>query len=318
MDQMSELSYLELHGDRIAYRDAGDGPALLLIHGMAGSSATWQAIIPQLSKKFRVIAPDLLGHGMSAKPRGDYSLGAFAVFLRDLLDELGVDRATVIGQSLGGGIAMQFAHQHRDYCERLALIGSGGLGPDLSPLLRMLSAPGAEFLLRVAAPQPVVNLGNKLGAWLTSSGIQSPRAGQMWHAYSSLSDAETRWAFLRTLRSVVDYRGQAVSALNKLHLAEGLPTVLIWGDDDRIIPVAHAYAAHDALTGSRLEVLEGVGHFPHAEAPTAVADILETFIASTTPQGHPDSPVPAGYVPSGYNADLVRQTRPVVAKSPAT
>jgi len=281
---MSELTYLELHGERVAYRDTGHGHALLLIHGMAGSSATWGAIIPQLSQKFRVIAPDLLGHGMSAKPRGDYSLGAFAVFLRDLLDELGVQRATVIGQSLGGGIAMQFAHQHRDYCERLALIGSGGLGPDLSPLLRVLSAPGAELVLPVVAPQPVLNLGNKLGEWLTSAGVQSPRAGQMWYAYSSLSDAQTRRAFLRTLRSVVDYRGQAVSALNKLHVAAGLPTVLIWGDHDRIIPVAHAYAAHDALEGSRLEVLEGIGHFPHVEAPSAVAEILEDFIASTTPQ----------------------------------
>jgi pimeloyl-ACP methyl ester carboxylesterase len=289
---MSELTYLELHGDRIAYRDAGGGHALLLIHGMAGSSATWRAIIPQLSKKYRVIAPDLLGHGMSAKPRGDYSLGAFAVFLRDLLDELGVDRATVVGQSLGGGIAMQFTHQHRDYCERLALIGSGGLGPDLSPVLRMLSAPGAELLLPIVAPQPVLNLGNKLASWLTSAGIQAPRAGQMWQAYSSLSDARTRQAFLRTLRSVVDYRGQAVSALNKLHVAVGLPTVLIWGDDDRIIPVAHAYAAHDALEGSRLEVLHGVGHFPHVEAPAAVADILEDFIASTPLQAHTGNAVP--------------------------
>jgi pimeloyl-ACP methyl ester carboxylesterase len=288
---MSELSYLELHGDRIAYRDAGDGHALLLIHGMAGSSATWRAIIPRLSKKYRVIAPDLLGHGMSAKPRGDYSLGAFAVFLRDLLDELEVERVTVIGQSLGGGIAMQFTHQHRDYCERLALIGSGGLGPDLSPVLRMLSAPGAELVLPIVAPQPVLNLGNKLASWLSSAGVQAPRAGEMWQAYSSLSDARTRQAFLRTLRSVVDYRGQAVSALNKLHVAAGLPTVLIWGDDDRIIPVAHAYAAHDAVVGSRLEVLEGIGHFPHVEAPGAVADILEDFIASTPPQAHTGNPV---------------------------
>ncbi len=280
---MSELKYLELHGDRIAYREAGTGPPLLLIHGMAGSSATWRAIIPQLSTKYRVIAPDLLGHGMSAKPRGDYSLGAFAVFLRDLLDELGVARATVVGQSLGGGIAMQFVYQHREYCERLALIGSGGLGPDLSPMLRVLSAPGAELVLPVVAPQSVLNLGNKVGSWLTSAGIQAPRAGQMWQAYSSLSDPAARQAFLRTLRSVVDHRGQAVSALNKLHLTEGLPVVLIWGDNDRIIPVAHAYAAHDALVGSRLEVLEGIGHFPHVEAPTAVADILENFIATTTP-----------------------------------
>jgi pimeloyl-ACP methyl ester carboxylesterase len=289
---MSELSYLELHGDRIAYRDAGAGHALLLIHGMAGSSATWREIIPQLSKKYRVIAPDLLGHGMSAKPRGDYSLGAFAVFLRDLLDELGVDRATVIGQSLGGGIAMQFTHQHRDYCERLALIGSGGLGPDLSPMLRFLSAPGAELLLPIAAPQPVLRLGNKLGSWLNSAGIQSPRAGEMWQAYSSLSDARTRQAFLRTLRSVVDYRGQAVSALNKLHVAAGLPTLLIWGDNDKIIPVAHAYAAHDAVAGSQLEVLEGIGHFPHVEAPGAVAEILENFIAATAPQARTEGAVP--------------------------
>jgi pimeloyl-ACP methyl ester carboxylesterase len=296
---MSDLTYVDLHGDRIAYRDSGHGPALLLIHGMAGSSATWRAIIPQLSKKYRVIAPDLLGHGMSAKPRGDYSLGAFAVFLRDLLDELGLHRATVIGQSLGGGIAMQFAYQHRDYCERLALIGSGGLGPDLSPMLRILSAPGAEFVLPIVAPQPVLNLGNKLGSWLTSAGIQSPRAGQMWQAYSSLSDSEARQAFLRTLRSVVDYRGQAVSALNKLHLTAGLPIVLIWGDRDRIIPVSHAYAAHDVLTGSRLEVLEGVGHFPHVEAPMAVADILENFITSTTPQINPDA----------YSGDLVGQSK---------
>jgi len=281
---MSELTYLELHGDRIAYRDTGQGPALLLIHGMAGSSATWDAVIPQLAKKYRVIAPDLLGHGESAKPRGDYSLGAFAAWLRDLLNELGVERATVIGQSLGGGIAMQFAYQHRDYCERLVLIGSGGLGPDLSPMLRFLSAPGAEFVLPVVTPQPVLNLGNKLGSWLTSAGIQSPRASQMWQAYCSLSDAPTRQAFLRTLRSVVDHRGQAVSALNKLHLTADLPTLLIWGDHDRIIPVAHAYAAHDALAGSRLEVLEGVGHFPHVEAPTTVADILEDFIASTASQ----------------------------------
>src|SRR5271155_6030589 len=278
---MSELKYLELHGDCIAYRDAGEGHALLLIHGMAGSSATWRAIIPQLSKKYRVIAPDLLGHGESAKPRGDYSLGAFAVFLRDLLDELGVHRATVIGQSLGGGIAMQFAYQHRDYCERLVLIGSGGLGPDLSPLLRVLSAPGAEFVLPVVAPQPVLNLGNKLGSWLTSAGIQSPRAGEMWSAYCSLADRPTRQAFLRTLRSVVDYRGQAVSALGKIHVSHGLPTLLIWGELDRIIPVAHGYAAHDAVPDSRLEVLAGVGHFPHVESPAAGVDILDDFIATT-------------------------------------
>jgi pimeloyl-ACP methyl ester carboxylesterase len=278
---VTEMSYLDLHGERIAYRDAGAGEALLLIHGMAGSSATWRAVIPELAKRYRVIAPDLLGHGESAKPRGDYSLGAFAAWLRDLLDELGIRRATVIGQSLGGGVAMQFTYQHRDYCQRLVLISSGGLGPDLNWILRILSAPGAELVLPVVAPQPVLNLGNKLGSWLASAGIQSPRAGEMWSAYCSLADRPTRQAFLRTLRSVVDYRGQAVSALGKIHVSHGLPTLLIWGEEDRIIPVAHGYAAHDAVPGSRLEVLPGVGHFPHVEAPTAVVDILDDFITTT-------------------------------------
>jgi pimeloyl-ACP methyl ester carboxylesterase len=280
---VSEMKYLDLYGDRVAYREAGVGEALLLIHGMAGSSATWRAVLPQLSTKYRVVAPDLLGHGESAKPRGDYSLGAFAVWLRDLLDELGITRATVVGQSLGGGVAMQFTYQHRDYCERLVLISSGGLGPDLSWMLRILSAPGVELVLPVVAPRPVLDVGKKLGSWVTPVGIHSPRAGELWNAYYSLSDGQTRQAFLRTLRSVVDYRGQAVSAVNRLHLGSGLPTLLIWGDRDRIIPVAHGYAAHGALPGSRLEVLAGVGHFPQVESPTAVVNILDDFIATAAP-----------------------------------
>jgi pimeloyl-ACP methyl ester carboxylesterase len=281
---VGEMKFLELHGDRVAYRQARAGQALLLIHGMAGSSATWRAVLPQLSKKYRVVAPDLFGHGESAKPRGDYSLGAFAVSLRDLLDELGVTRATVVGHSLGGGVAMQFTYQHRDYCERLVLISSGGLGPDLSLTLRMLSAPGVELVLPVVASRPVLNVANKLGSWLTSAGVHSPSdSAEIWSAYSSLSDGQTRQAFLRTLRSVVDYRGQAVSAINRLHLSSGLPTLLIWGDQDRIIPVAHGYATHDALPDSRLEVLSGVGHFPHVESPTAVVEILDDFIATAAP-----------------------------------
>jgi pimeloyl-ACP methyl ester carboxylesterase len=279
---MSDVKFVELHGDRVAYRDAGDGPdALLLIHGMAGSSDTWRSVIPQLSKKYRVIAPDLLGHGQSAKPRSDYSLGAFAVGLRDLLDELGVSQATVIGQSLGGGVAMQFAYQHPDYCQRLVLISSGGLGPDVGWTLRLLSAPGAELLLPVIAPPPVVSAGNKVRAWLSQSGIQSPRGAEMWSAYSSLSDSQTRQAFLRTLRSVVDYRGQAVSALNRLHLTADLPTMVMWGDQDRIIPIEHGYALQEARPGCRLEVLEGVGHFPHVERPHEVAELIDDFIETT-------------------------------------
>lgn len=277
---MNDLKFLELHGDRIAYRDEGDGEVLLLIHGMAGSSGTWRSVIPALSKRFRVIAPDLLGHGESAKPRTDYSLGAFAVWLRDFLDQVGVSQATVVGHSLGGGVAMQFVYQHPDYAKRLILISSGGLGPDVGWVLRLLAAPGAELVLPIIAPTPVLSAGDKVRSWLRSAGIQSPRGAELWSAYSSLSDGQTRQSFLRTLRSVVDYRGQAVSALNRLSLREDLPVMAIWGERDGIIPVDHAYAAHQARTDARLEILPDVGHFAQVEAPNQVVELIEDFIAT--------------------------------------
>lgn len=290
---MNEVKFLHLHGDRIAYRDEGEGEVLLLIHGMAGSSETWRSVIPPLSKKFRVIAPDLLGHGESAKPRTDYSLGAFAVWLRDFLDELGVSHATVVGHSLGGGVAMQFVYQHPDYAQRLILISSGGLGPDVGWVLRLLSAPGAEFVLPIIAPPPVLSVGNTLRSWMKAAGIRSPRGAELWSAYSSLSDGETRQSFLKTLRSVVDYRGQAVSALNRLRLREDLPVMAIWGECDGIIPVDHAYAAHEARTDARLEVLPDVGHFAQVEAPERVVELIEDFIAAGE-RRDTQSPQPSG------------------------
>jgi pimeloyl-ACP methyl ester carboxylesterase len=277
---VSETKWIGIHGERIAVRDEGRGEALLLIHGMAGSSVTWRDIVPRLSKKYRVIAPDLLGHGQSSKPRTDYSLGAFAVGLRDLLDELGVESATVVGHSLGGGIAMQFLYQHPDYCRRLVLISSGGLGPEVGIILRLLAAPGAELIMPVIAPSPVLRAGNAVRSWLSSMGLRSPRGAEIWNAYCSFSDRQTRDAFLRTLRSVVDYRGQSVSALNRINLRVGLPILAIWGEQDAIIPVEHAYSALKARPDCRLEVLPNVGHFAQVEAPDDVADLIDDFMSA--------------------------------------
>lgn len=276
---MPDAKFLDLHGDRIAFLDEGQGEVVLLLHGMAGSSATWRSVIGPLSRKYRVIAPDLIGHGQSAKPRSDYSLGAFAVFLRDLLDELGVTSATIVGHSLGGGVAMQFTYQHPDYCQRLILISSGGLGQEVGWALRLLSAPGAELILPIIAPSPVLAGGEKVRSWLARFGIQTPRGDEIWSGYSSFADRETRHSFLRTLRSVVDYRGQSVSALNRLGVKADTPTMAIWGDQDAIIPVEHAFAAHEARPGTRLEVLTGVGHFPQVERPTEVVDLIDDFIS---------------------------------------
>jgi pimeloyl-ACP methyl ester carboxylesterase len=163
----------------------------------------------------------------------------------------------------------------------LVLISSGGLGPDVGLVLRLLSAPGAELVLPIIAPKPVLNVGNKLRSWLRSAGIHSPRGAELWSAYSSLSDRDTRESFLRTLRSVVDYRGQAVSALNRLGLRTDLPVMAIWGERDKIIPVQHAHAAHKARTDARLELLPHVGHFAHVEAPNKVVELIEDFSATS-------------------------------------
>lgn len=275
-------STVDLHGTEIVYRHGGDGPeTILLVHGMAGSSRVWRQVMPDLARDFRVIAPDLPGHGFSSKGRGDYSLGAFAAVLRDLLLELEIDRVTVVGHSLGGGVALQLAYQHPEVCGRVALISSGGLGPEVGWPLRLLSSPGAELVLPVLAPPFVRPLGDKVRGWLAGKGIRADHLDELWLAYASLSDGPTRQAFLRTLRSVVDTRGQAVSASSRLHLADQIPSLLIWGDADPIIPAAHGEAAHAAMPGSRLSVLPGVGHFPQTEEPERVVEILTEFLRET-------------------------------------
>jgi pimeloyl-ACP methyl ester carboxylesterase len=287
IDPMTELKYLELHGERVAYLDEGSGEAIVLLHGIAGSSQTWRSVIRPLSRNYRVVAPDLLGHGNSTKPRTDYSLGALSVLVRDLLDELGITKATIVGHSLGGGIAMQFIYQHPDYGQRLVLIASGGLGPDVGLPLRLASLPGAELVLPLIAPRQVAHAGERFLAWLRKAGVESPRSEELWRHYGSLSDGPTRRAFLRTLRSVVDHRGQAVSALSRLTSRTDFPVLAIWGDRDAIIPVKHAYAAQEIRPDVRLEVLGDVGHFPQAERPAAVAELIAEFIAADSQTASP-------------------------------
>ena len=284
---MTELRHATIHGHQMAYRLAGEdhvgAETLVLIHGMAGSSRTWRDVMGPLSRTHRVLAPDLLGHGQSEKPSGDYSLGALASGVRDLMAHLGIERATLVGQSLGGGVVMQFAYQFPERCERIVLVSSGGLGREVSWMLRLLSVPGADLVLPVVAPAFVATQGNSVSRWLRDRGIKAPRVAEMWQAYASLAEPENRSAFLRTLRAVVDPGGQAVEASDRLYLIDGMASLIIWGDDDHIIPVEHAQAAHAAMPGSRLEVFDGVGHFPQVEAPERFVEVLEDFLATTSP-----------------------------------
>jgi pimeloyl-ACP methyl ester carboxylesterase len=278
-----ELRHVKIHGHDLGYRMAGEGPAILLVHGIAGSSAAWRAVMPTLARRYTVIAPDLLGHGQSAKPTGDYSLGAYANVLRDLLGVVGVPRATVVGQSFGGGVAMQFCYQNPEWCERLVLVDSGGLGREVSWLLRFMTFPGSEYLMPIIFPSFVRACGNELSRMLFSRGIRMPRIGEMWRSYASLTDSANRQSFIRTIRSVIDPGGQTVSAMDRLYLTQQVPTMVVWGEQDTIIPVSHAYDAHAAMPNSRLEIIAGSGHFPHVEAPGEFLDVMTDFMDTTMP-----------------------------------
>jgi pimeloyl-ACP methyl ester carboxylesterase len=278
-----KLQHLTIHGHRVAFRAAGKGPVVLLVHGMAGSSATWQHVMPALAQRFTVVAPDLPGHGESGKPRrGEYSLGAHANTLRDLMNVLGHERATFVGQSLGGGVVMQLAYQFPERCERMALVSSGGLGPEVNVLLRALTFPGAEYVFPLVCTPGLRAAGNWVAAGLHRIGLRAaPAVEEIWRSYASLADTDTRRAFFRTLQAVIDLGGQAVSATDRLYLTSQVPTLIVWGSDDKIIPVTHATEAHKAMPGSRLAIFDHVGHFPHCEDPDRFVEVLVDFITAT-------------------------------------
>jgi pimeloyl-ACP methyl ester carboxylesterase len=274
---------IRLHGHRVSYRSAGRGPLLVLLHGIAGTSATWETVIPRLSERHTVIAPDLLGHGESGKPEGDYSLGAYANAIRDLLEALGHEGGTIVGHSLGGGVALQFAYQFPERCERLALVSSGGLGREVHALLRAAVLPGAEVVLPwlcVAGQRGVGRVVHALG----SVGLRaSADLEETWRSFVSLAEPEARRAFLHTVRGIIDLGGQRVTASDRLYLAAGLPMLIVWGERDPLIPVRHGRQAHARLPGSRLEIFPGSGHFPHLDDPERFARVLVDFVTTTQP-----------------------------------
>jgi pimeloyl-ACP methyl ester carboxylesterase len=223
--------------------------------------------MPRLSAQHTVLAPDLLGHGESAKPKGDYSLGAYANLIRDLLEALDEPRGTIAGHSLGGGVALQFAYQYPERCERLVLVSSGGLGREVHPILRAAALPGAELVLPGLAAGAAHGIGTMMNVMWKVGLRASSDLGETWRSFVSLGQPEARRAFLHTVRSVIDLGGQLVSATDKLYLTKGLPTLIIWGDRDPLIPVRHGVHCHELITDSRLEIFPGAGHDPYLDDP---------------------------------------------------
>ncbi len=280
--RMTERREITLNGQRHSYLSAGSGPLVVLLHGIAGTATTWAGVIPWLAERYTVVAPDLIGHGESSKAEGDYSLGAYANGIRDLLEALGHDRGTIVGHSLGGGVAMQYAYQFLERCERLILVSSGGLGRELHFVLRAAALPGAEIVLpwlSVAGEQSVGRLVHALGriGFRASADIE-----ETWQNFVSLAKPEARRAFIQTVRGIIDLGGQRIVARDRLYLAAGLPTLIVWGAKDPLIPVRHARDAQEWIPGSRLEIFPDAGHFPYRDDPRRFVTTVVDFIESTT------------------------------------
>ena len=283
------LEFRTIHGYRRAFRIAGSGPVLLLIHGVGDNSTTWSTVHAKLAQRFTVIAPDLLGHGQSDKPRADYSVAAYANGMRDLMSVLDIERATVVGHSLGGGVAMQFAYQFPQLVERLILVGAGGVTKDVNIALRVASLPmGGEALalLRLPLVLPTMQIAGQVAGALLGRTALGRDLPDVLRILRDLPEPTASSAFTRTLRAVVDWRGQVVTMLDRCYLTESVPVQLIWGRQDVVIPVEHAHMAHAAMPGSQLEIFERSGHFPFHDDPDRFVELVQRFIESTQPASY--------------------------------
>lgn len=281
------LQHVTVHGHRRAYVRRGSGPVVLLLHGLACDHTTWDPVIESLARTHTVIAPDLLGHGASDKPRADYSVGGYANGMRDLLTVLGIDTATVVGHSFGGGVAMQFAYQYPERTERLVLVGSGGLGPEVSPAVRAITTPGFQQAMGVLALPGLRHATTTAMRLLSRSGVSQLRdLDEVADIYDSFADPRTRAAIRHVVRAVVDWRGQIVTMADRAYLTEAMPMLVVWGADDMVVPVTHASNAGALAPTARIEVIPNAGHFPHKDHPERFVRIVRDFIRTTRPAAH--------------------------------
>lgn len=287
------IEYRTVHGYRRAFRVAGEGPAILLIHGIGDNSSTWEEVIGPLARTHTVIAPDLLGHGLSEKPNADYSVAAFANGMRDLLVVLGISKVTVVGHSLGGGVAMQFCYQFPRFVERLVLVAAGGVTTEVNPVLRLAAVPGVPTLLHALSLPGMLPLLRGTSTSLARAdalpGVPARLAPRnlivdhqdLLRIVSDLAETHAHRAFIRTLRAVVDWRGQTITMLDRAYLTERLPMLIVWGDKDTVIPAHHAAIAGAAIPHAEVEIFAGAGHFPFRDEPERFVELVLNFIAGT-------------------------------------
>jgi len=241
-------------------------------------------VIGELARHYTVIAPDLLGHGLSDKPRADYTVGGYANGMRDLLTVLGIDRVTVVGHSFGGGIAMQFSYQFPERTERMVLVATGGLGPEVTPLIKLIQAPGWEPVMRLLTRPGVRHVGTAgLRALSRLDNVYTRDLDEIADVFESWKDPRTRFAIRHLVRAVIDWRGQIVTMTDRAYLTETMPVAVIWGRDDQVIPSRHLQTAAALACQAETVMFEHSGHFPMKDHPNEFVEFLHGFMQRTKP-----------------------------------
>lgn len=283
MLDMLETQFHTIHGHRRAFVLAGPkmgtAPVLLLLHGLGCDRHTWDPVIERLAERYTVIAPDLLGHGESAKPRADYSVAGYANGMRDLLTVVGADKVTVVGHSFGGGVAMQFAYQYPERTERLMLVDSGGLGREVTPFIRVLGLPGAMAALAFLTLPGVRQVNKATLRALHRVPLPATRdLAEVAEMTEALKDPRMRYALHRLVGAVIDMRGQVVSMRDRAYLTAAMPVCVLWGEDDFVLPVSHAHVIESLAPAARVVVQKDSGHFPHKDHPDVFVELLDEFM----------------------------------------
>mgnify|MGYP006299848815 FL=1 len=272
-----EDKFVTLDSVKTRYWEIGErGPRIVLIHGIGGFAENWRFNIENLAGHFKVYAVDLVGFGKSGKPKAPYTYDYFARFIKEFIDVMEIDKAVLIGHSLGGGIAMRFALMFPGRVEKLVLVDSAGLGKEISKIFKLISLPGFGELVTRPDRTRTLKMYKNL---VYDRSLLSEEMVDLGFSFSSSPGAQQ--AFLKTARGTVNIFGFKRKAINpirrNLHRIE-VPVLVLWGERDAIIPVRHAYIAKDGIPDAELEVFENCGHIPMIECPdefnTAVVKFL--------------------------------------------
>jgi pimeloyl-ACP methyl ester carboxylesterase len=285
MEMLAVPRVTVVHGIPIAWTEMGSGPPLVLLHGLGDSHRTWRLVAPRLAKRFRVLMPDLPGHGLSGRPDAPYTLGWYAQIVLAWLDALEIERAHVVGHSFGGGVAQWLVLEARERVDRLGLVACGGFGPEVSLGLRLAAFP----VLGGALAQPLMGLGTQVLMRLGGQRSSGEVARTAWMN----SAPGSGMAFHRTVAGCIDLLGQHMQTWDRIHQVKELPPLAIfWGEEDPILPIAQARGACARIEGTTFFAYPRVGHFPHLEASERfVGDVLVFLGGDAVPARLSERPV---------------------------